>query len=348
MKIAFIIPSLANRGPVVFTKYLIQGLLVSVDHIDVFYFDDVIELDLGVPSKKINFFDVVDFSCYDIVHSTMLKPDLYLWWHEKRIKNKSVISLHNYVKEDLGLLYSPIRAYLYARMWMIALNSVKRLIVSSANQKNYYSKLLSSNNIYSIIPYGISRKELMEIEETEFSLLTSLKNRYTVIGSCGLLIRRKGFFQLLEFLRLNESYALILIGDGDQRLELEAKVAEYGLGKRCVFLGFKSNSIDYYRFFDIYAMTSYSEGFGLAMLEALTHGIPLVCANLPIYDEFFTNSDVCLFELDNLSSLTLAIQRASGNKVEFSERSARLFEEHFSLSVMAKEHLKLYRSIIKG
>lgn len=37
---------------------------------------------------------------------------------------------------------------------------------------------------------------------------------------------------------------------------------------RFILLGFKDNSIDYYKYFDIYAMTSYSEGFGLAMLES--------------------------------------------------------------------------------
>jgi len=38
MKIAFVLPSLANKGPNVFTKYLIEGLENKVDYIEVFYF----------------------------------------------------------------------------------------------------------------------------------------------------------------------------------------------------------------------------------------------------------------------------------------------------------------------
>jgi len=61
MKIAFILPSLANKGPIVFTKYLIEGLKDKVDYIEVFYFRDIVELDLGVPTKQIGFFEKIDF-----------------------------------------------------------------------------------------------------------------------------------------------------------------------------------------------------------------------------------------------------------------------------------------------
>ena len=66
MKIAFILPSLANKGPIVFTKYLIEGLKGKVDYIEVFYFRDI---DLGVPTKQIGFFEKIDF---DIVHTHMI------------------------------------------------------------------------------------------------------------------------------------------------------------------------------------------------------------------------------------------------------------------------------------
>lgn len=57
MKIAFILPSLANRGPIIFTQYLLSELIKSDIEIEVFYFDDSQKktLDLGVKTTKNQF-----------------------------------------------------------------------------------------------------------------------------------------------------------------------------------------------------------------------------------------------------------------------------------------------------
>ena len=39
MKIAFILPSLKNQGPIIVAKDIIVGLINKVDNIDVYYFD---------------------------------------------------------------------------------------------------------------------------------------------------------------------------------------------------------------------------------------------------------------------------------------------------------------------
>ena len=346
MKIAFILPSLANKGPIVFTKYLIEGLKGKVDYIEVFYFRDIVELDLGVPTKQINFFEKLDFDDFDIVHTTMIKADLYSWWNKKNISKKAVVSMHNYLVEDLNFLYKPFKAKVFTFLWKMSLNSINHIIVSSEDQLNYYKKLLGNQKEFTLIPYGINKKEFKEIDLKEKQLLEALKSQYKVIGSCGLLIERKGFKQLIEFLINNSNFAVVLIGDGEDRSNLESLIEKYSLKDRFFLLGFKDNSIDYYKYFDIYAMTSYSEGFGLAMLEAMSQSLPVVCSNLPLYREYFDDTNVALFEPNNIESLSNAIYKVSENMDYYKNASYKLFKEKFSLDVMVDRHIELYKKVM--
>jgi L-malate glycosyltransferase len=346
MKIAFILPSLANKGPIVFTKYLIEGLKGKINYIEVFYFKDIVELDLGVPTKQINFFEKINFDYFDIVHTTMIKADLYFWWNKKSLNNKAVVSMHNYLVEDLNYLYKPFKAKLFKFLWKMSLASANQLIVSSSDQLEYYKKLLDNEREYTLIPYGVNQKELHEIDLVEKKFLNNLKNNYTVLGSCGLLIERKGFKQLVEFLKNNLNYAVVIIGNGEDSNNLENLIKKYNLQDRFILLGFKDNSIDYYKYFDIYVMTSYSEGFGLAMLEAMTQSLPIVCSNLPLYKGSFDDTNVSLFEPKDIDSLTKAIYQVNENIDYYKEASYKLFEKKFSLDIMGNRHIELYKKVI--
>ncbi|MFT6985483.1 MAG: glycosyltransferase involved in cell wall biosynthesis [Psychromonas sp.] len=347
MKIALIIPSLENKGPGVFTKYLVEGLIDIVDSVEIFYFNDTKSslgiLDFDAPVRKIGFFDKVDFSHFDIVHTTMLKPDLFAFFNRKRLGGKLVVSMHNYFPIDLRFLYPKLRAFIYAKLWYFSLVGNRNFIVSSLDMKNYYQNLFHHSAKFEIIPYGIKKREIQNVSESE--VLLNLKDKYKVIGSCGLLIKRKGYAQLARFLKDNDDYAVILIGEGEERKELEKLISDFSLEERFILLGFKTNSIDYYKYFDVFIMCSYSEGFGLAMLEALSQSLPLVCSNLPIYKEYFVPEDVKLFEPDNIQQLSKAIQEIMHNPDYYQEKSYGLYLKYFSLHSMCEKHLALYLRI---
>lgn len=93
-------------------------------------------------------------------------------------------------------------------------------------------------------------------------------------------------------------------------------------------------------------MTSYSEGFGLAMLEAMSQSLPVVCSNLPLYKGYFDNTNVALFEPNNIDSLTNAIYKVDENIDYYKKSAYKLFEEKFSLDVMGDKHIELYKKVI--
>lgn len=74
----------------------------------------------------------------------------------------------------------------------------------------------------------------------------------------------------------NYDYNLVIVGDGDDRIELENYSQELGL-KRIEFVGRQNNPEKYYSESKFFMITSRYEGFPMTLVEAMTHGcIPFV------------------------------------------------------------------------
>lgn len=349
MKIAFLIPSLENRGPVVFTKYLINSLKGQMDDIVVYYFKDSISpIDMGVECKKISLLEKKTFDYFDIVHSTQLLPDIYIYIHKKSIIPPVVSSMHNLLTQDIGMLYGKLKGVLMKFVWKFVLNRQINLIVSSDEMFLYYEKLLNKNHNKSIIPYGIKKSDITEIPSEDLIIINKLRARYKIVGSVGLLIKRKGFSQLIDLLYLNKDIAVILIGDGEEKSNLEAYAKLKGVSDRFFILGFRDKSFNFYKYFDLFAMVSYSEGFGLAMLEAMSQKIPIICSNLKIYNEYHFKNYLVLFEPGDMNSLFCGVNIIINDINNFKERSFKLYEKYFTLEKMGINHIELYQKIINN
>lgn len=69
-----------------------------------------------------------------------------------------------------------------------------------------------------------------------------------------------------------------LVGDGSQRGMLEARAAELGLGRYVLLLGYQDDPAQFVSQCDLYVQPSLSEGFGLALVEAMGCGVPVLAS----------------------------------------------------------------------
>lgn len=105
----------------------------------------------------------------------------------------------------------------------------------------------------------------------------------TVLLSMGRLVRRKGFDVLLEALArtpIPRRWQLWLAGDGGERQRLETLAARRGLGAAVRFLGRRADRGDLLAACDLYVQPSRAEGLGIAALEAMAAGRPVLASRV--------------------------------------------------------------------
>ena len=73
-------------------------------------------------------------------------------------------------------------------------------------------------------------------------------------------------------------FAIIGIGSEKERIELLSQSLE--ISDRILFLGYKNNVKDYLSVADAFVFPSKREGLGLAALEAMASGLPIVTSNV--------------------------------------------------------------------
>lgn len=87
----------------------------------------------------------------------------------------------------------------------------------------------------------------------------------------------KGFALALP--DLGDNACLVLIGTGRLEAELKQLADSLGIGERVRFTGRVAEAWKYFRAFDVFALSSRNEPFGMVVLEALAAEVPVVVAD---------------------------------------------------------------------
>lgn len=105
------------------------------------------------------------------------------------------------------------------------------------------------------------------------------KNKY-VFGFLGRLLKLKGADLMIEaFNEIKnkaEDSVLLIVGDGEERENLENMVKEYKLEDIVIFAGYQKNAYDYMNVFDTFILPSVREGLPIAVLEAMAMKKPVI------------------------------------------------------------------------
>jgi glycosyltransferase involved in cell wall biosynthesis len=347
MKIAVILPRLANQGPIIVAKDIVDLLLIEKDvNIDVYYFDELVELTFGCKVQKINFFNKINFNDYDVVHSHMLRSDAYVWYHRKKSDKKTLFisTLHQNIYDNLKGNYNSLIAIIFEKIWLKFLKRQDYVVtLTKVMQNTYLSKLdVSLKTIYNGRNFTFYNNGIINNED--LIQINLLKKKYTILGTHCLLTKRKGIDQIIKSLVILKEYALILVGDGKEFDNLVNLAKELDVFERCIFFGYKIDATSYLKYFDIYVMSSHSEGFPLGLLEAGMSKLPVVCSDLPIFRELFSNKEVVFFELNNLDSFAHSIIFCQSNKNYFSNSIYETINAKYNNKIMASNYFNIYNS----
>ena len=133
----------------------------------------------------------------------------------------------------------------------------------------------------------------------------------TIIGAIGRLASSKGHIYLIEALaNLKNKFPdthIGIIGTGAEKTNLEARAEALGLSNRVHLLGFVENAIQYVKGFDIWTMPSVREGLGLALLEGMAGGLPVIASDLPAMQPLIDGAGGLKVRPKSIEDLTQAL-----------------------------------------
>lgn len=166
--------------------------------------------------------------------------------------------------------------------------------------------------------------------------------RENIAIAVGRLAPEKGFLRLLDIWaivqkQLGEEYKLYIIGDGVERQKIESKIQELGIQPSVKLLGLLPNKDTLTLMWKakIYCMTSFTESFGMVLLEALYNGVPQIAYDVRVGPRNLIQDEVTGFLIPDGDKETFASKMVQlftdseewRNMSAFSMKRAFLFDE---------------------
>lgn len=172
-----------------------------------------------------------------------------------------------------------------ARRLMVSLADA--FVVNSKAGETYLTNVLKAKSEkVSSRPFLIpSRKALLQGSDSEVPQLDSSLKR-PIFLFVGQIIPRKGLKTLLEAcLILNQqaykNYTMMIVGDGEQRSELELFVQQSDLEDQVAWMGKIPYHLlgAYFQFADVIVFPTYDDIWGMVVTEAMAFGKPVICSS---------------------------------------------------------------------
>jgi len=193
--------------------------------------------------------------------------------------------------------------------------------------------------------------EKMDLGNKENKIESMSKNdKEVVIGNVARLSEEKRHKDLLEaFSILINKYPnlrLLIVGDGPLLSKLEILKKRLKIDERTQFTGFQKEILRYLKGMDIFVLCPRTEGLGIAILEAMACGLPIVATRVggipEIVDDQVNGILIDCKRVDQLVSALSDLIEDKDKRKEYGRRGREKVLHLFSFDRYVKEHYSLY------
>lgn len=142
----------------------------------------------------------------------------------------------------------------------------------------------------------------------------------------------------------------LLLGRGKEEKGLRDKARSMGIEPYVLFAGFRRDIHRYYAIMDVSALTSFSEGLSITLLESMRCGIPVVATcvggNPEVVVDGVTGYLVPSGDISAFASRTIKLLLDRGLRIRMGEEGRRRVERHFLLRDVAFRYLEIYEGML--
>ena len=202
---------------------------------------------------------------------------------------KIIFTVHGLPEDEPRGALSRLLIKIATRVTFMLCDTV--ITVSKENQRRVRGSVLIYN--------GIGPMQFGSGEKVRSAFPAGAK----ITGTIGELTKNKNQIALIEEAKNNPTMYVAIVGDGEDRAMLEAKIRKYGLVERAKLLGFLPAN-EALKGFDVFALPSLKEGLPYVLLEAKQAGLPIVANRVGGVGEILDAKDMQDFSLDQMIKKT--------------------------------------------
>ena len=215
----------------------------------------------------------------------------------------------------------------------------KILCVSGSVRDAFQKKFFVSPQI--MVQYNpIDEKEILE--KSKGGVECIYPHGSMLIGTVGRLLPIKGYMRLAKCAKqLNAEgyeFTIWIIGDGEDRLQLEQYIKINNLEEVVILLGFQKNPYQYLKQCNVFICSSYAEGFSTAATESIILGKPVFTVECAGMKELLLDSQCGDVVPNTDHELYLMLKRLVEGKYDLGKYQSAAKEKSRELSLKTRIH----------
>jgi glycosyltransferase involved in cell wall biosynthesis len=274
-----------------------------------------------------------------LVHSHLIKST---WLSRIATRNLCplIFTIHNFLSEDA---FKVNRLSYYVEKLTY---SKKQTVLAVSNAAlNDYKKWIDVNGNAQVL-YNVISNKFFEAKKKDAGEYLKGLTRLVAVGN---LRRQKNYSNLVKaFCYLEvENVTLDIFGSGDQGEELAELVKKYSLPVQ--LKGQVNNLAEILHEYDALIMPSIFEGYGIAPVEAMAIGLPVILSNLEVFHEI-TDSRAIFFNPHDPVSISESIRNFINlpieEKIALGEYGKQKAKEIASQKVFQQKLKEIYLTVI--
>jgi glycosyltransferase involved in cell wall biosynthesis len=180
-----------------------------------------------------------------------------------------------------------------------------------------------------------------------------LPHHAPVVGNVAALVAHKGQRHLIEaaaiVMQQVPDARFVIAGEGELRPQLERQIKDRHLEKHVFLTGFRPDILSIHKAFDIFVMSSVTEGLGTSLLDAMACGKPVVATTAGGMPEVVADSETGLLVPPRddraLAAAIVRLLKDPSLRAAMGAAGDRRVREHFSSERMVQDTLDLYKRV---
>jgi L-malate glycosyltransferase len=144
----------------------------------------------------------------------------------------------------------------------------------------------------------------------------------------------------------------MLVGDGEQRIQLEKLAIKLNVDKNVIFTGRVSNPVDYIQSFAIGVLTSETEGLSNAVIEYMAMGKPVVATavggNMELIEDQINGFLLPVGDYVRMGEAVIKLLQEPDLIVEMGAENRKKVKNLFNMKKMVAQYQSIYEDLLKN